>query len=78
MCFVSRNVILAIFMGVVVGGFVTGRHNIIKRFLIRSIGKSMNRFQRGSGSTTMLAARAAFRQQSCIGAKSAGDLQCSD
>ncbi len=78
MCFMSLNVILANFMGVLLGGFVTGWYNIIKRFLIPSIGKSMNRFQRGRGSTTTLAAGAAFRHQSCIGAKSAGDLQCSD
>lgn len=37
-CFVTRNVILALFMGVVVGGLVTTDYNIIQAFLIPSIG----------------------------------------
>jgi Na+/H+ antiporter NhaC len=37
-CFVTRNVILALFMGVVVGGLVTTDYNIIRAFLIPSIG----------------------------------------
>ena len=37
-CFVSRNVILALFMGVVMGGVVTGKFNIVQQFLIPSIG----------------------------------------
>ncbi len=37
-CFVSRNVIFALFMGVVLGGLVTGQHNIVQQFLIPSIG----------------------------------------
>ena len=37
-CFVTRNVILALFMGVVFGGLATGQYNIIRQFLIPSIG----------------------------------------
>ena len=37
-CFVTRNVILALFMGVLLGGLVTTQYNIIKDFLIPSIG----------------------------------------
>ena len=37
-CFVTRNVILALFMGVVLGGLVTTRYDIIREFLIPSIG----------------------------------------
>jgi len=37
-CFVTRNVILALFMGVVFGGLATGNYNIIRHFLIPSIG----------------------------------------
>jgi Na+/H+ antiporter NhaC len=37
-CFVTRNVILALFMGVVFGGLATGQYNIIQHFLIPSIG----------------------------------------
>ncbi len=37
-CFVTRNVILALFMGVLFGGLVTGQYNIIRQFLIPSIG----------------------------------------
>jgi len=37
-CFVTRNVILALFMGVVLGGLVTTQYNIVTEFLIPSIG----------------------------------------
>ena len=37
-CFVTRNVILALFMGIVLGGLVTTQYNIIQAFLIPSIG----------------------------------------
>jgi Na+/H+ antiporter NhaC len=37
-CFATRNVILALFMGVVLGGLVTTQYNIIQAFLIPSIG----------------------------------------
>jgi len=37
-CFTTRNVILALFMGVVMGGLVTGHYNIIQQFLIPSLG----------------------------------------
>ncbi len=37
-CFVARNVVLALFMGVVVGGLITTDYNIIKAFLIPSLG----------------------------------------
>jgi len=37
-CFVTRNVILALFMGIVLGGAVTGHYNIIQQFLIPSLG----------------------------------------
>jgi len=37
-CFVTRNVILALFMGVVLGGLVTTDYNIIRAFLIPAIG----------------------------------------
>ena len=37
-CFATRNVIFALFMGVVLGGLVTGQHNIVQHFLIPSIG----------------------------------------
>ena len=37
-CFITRNVILALFMGIVLGGLVTTEYNIIQAFLIPSIG----------------------------------------
>ena len=37
-CFTTRNVILALFMGVVFGGLVTGNYNIIQHFMIPSLG----------------------------------------
>lgn len=37
-CFTTRNVILALFMGVVFGGLVSGHYNIIQYFLIPSLG----------------------------------------
>ncbi|MCH9694192.1 MAG: sodium:proton antiporter [Gammaproteobacteria bacterium] len=37
-CFATRNVIFALFMGVVLGGLATSQPNIIKHFLIPSIG----------------------------------------
>jgi len=37
-CFATRNVILALFMGVVFGGLITTDYNIIKSFLIPSLG----------------------------------------
>jgi len=37
-CFATRNVIFALFMGVVLGGLVTSQHNIVQHFLIPSIG----------------------------------------
>jgi len=37
-CFVTRNVILALFMGIFLCGLVTGQYNIIKEFLIPSLG----------------------------------------
>jgi len=37
-CFMTRNVILALFMGVVLGGLVTTDYNIINEFLIPAIG----------------------------------------
>jgi Na+/H+ antiporter NhaC len=37
-CFLTRNVILALFMGVVLGGLVTTDYNIIQSFLIPSVG----------------------------------------
>jgi len=37
-CFVTRNVILALFMGVVIGGLITTDYNIIQAFLIPNIG----------------------------------------
>ena len=37
-CFITRNVILALFMGVVLGGLVTTDYNIIQEFLIPAIG----------------------------------------
>ncbi len=37
-CFLTRNVILALFMGVALGGLVTTDYNIIKGFLIPAIG----------------------------------------
>ena len=39
-CFMTRNVILALFMGVVLGGLITTRYNIIQEFLIPSIGSA--------------------------------------
>lgn len=39
-CFVARNVVLALFMGVVLGGLITTDYNIIKSFLIPSLGTS--------------------------------------
>ena len=37
-CFVTRNVILALFLGVVLGGLITTDYNIVQAFLIPSIG----------------------------------------
>ena len=37
-CFITRNVILALFMGVLLGGLVTTEYNIIQAFLIPSVG----------------------------------------
>ncbi len=37
-CFATRNVVLALFMGVVLGGLITGQYNIIREFLIPSVG----------------------------------------
>lgn len=37
-CFVTRNVILALFMGIVLGGLITTEYNIIQSFFIPSIG----------------------------------------
>lgn len=37
-CFATRNVVLALFMGVVLGGLITGQYNIVQEFLIPSIG----------------------------------------
>ena len=37
-CFATRNVIFALFMGVVLGGLITTDYNIIQRFLIPSVG----------------------------------------
>tara|TARA_R110002096_G_scaffold154_6_gene785 strand:- start:30432 stop:31949 length:1518 start_codon:yes stop_codon:yes gene_type:complete len=37
-CFATRNVIFALFMGVVLGGMVTGQFNIVQSFLIPSLG----------------------------------------
>ncbi len=37
-CFATRNVIFALFMGVVVGGLASGQENIVRHFLIPSIG----------------------------------------
>ena len=37
-CFITRNVILALFMGVVMGGVVSGNYNIVQGFLIPSLG----------------------------------------
>lgn len=37
-CFATRNVILALFMGVVLGGLITGQYNIVQAYLIPSIG----------------------------------------
>ena len=37
-CFATRNVILALFMGVVFGGLVTTEYNIIQSFLIPALG----------------------------------------
>ena len=39
-CFMTRNVILALFMGVVLGGLITTQYNIIQDFLIPSIGSA--------------------------------------
>jgi len=39
-CFMTRNVILALFMGVVLGGLITTQYNIIQEFLIPSIGSA--------------------------------------
>lgn len=39
-CFATRNVILALFMGVVLGGLITTRYNIIQEFLIPSVGSA--------------------------------------
>ncbi|MDX1515458.1 MAG: Na+/H+ antiporter NhaC family protein [Woeseiaceae bacterium] len=37
-CFVTRNVILALFMGVVIGGLVSADYNIIQAYLIPALG----------------------------------------
>ena len=37
-CFATRNVILALFMGVVLGGLITTQYNIVQAFLIPSVG----------------------------------------
>ena len=37
-CFATRNVILALFMGVILGGLVTMNYNIIQSFLVPAIG----------------------------------------
>ncbi len=37
-CFLTRNVLLALFIGVITGGLVSGQLNIIKAFLIPSLG----------------------------------------
>lgn len=37
-CFATRNVIFALFMGVVLGGLITTDYNIIQKFLIPSVG----------------------------------------
>ncbi len=37
-CFATRNVILALFMGIVLGGLVTTDYNIVQAFLIPSVG----------------------------------------
>lgn len=37
-CFITRNVILALFMGIVVGGLITTDYNIVQKFLIPSLG----------------------------------------
>lgn len=37
-CFATRNVIFALFMGIVLGGLVTGQFNIVQSFLIPSLG----------------------------------------
>ncbi len=37
-CFATRNVIFALFMGVVLGGLVTGKFNVVQEFLIPSLG----------------------------------------
>ncbi len=39
-CFVSRNVILALMLGIFVGGLIIGRLNIIDAFLIPSLGSA--------------------------------------
>jgi len=40
LCFFTRNVILALFVGVVLGGFITGKYNILTEYLIPSLGSS--------------------------------------
>ena len=37
-CFATSNVILALFMGIVLGGLITGQYNIVQNFLIPSLG----------------------------------------
>ena len=37
-CFSTRNVILALFVGVVIGGLVTMKYNIVREFLIPALG----------------------------------------
>ena len=37
-CFATRNVILALFMGVVMGGLISGQFNILQSYLIPSLG----------------------------------------
>jgi Na+/H+ antiporter NhaC len=38
LCFYTKNVILALFAGIAVGGFITGHYNILNTFLIPSLG----------------------------------------
>ncbi len=38
LCFVTKNVILALFTGVVTGGIITGEYNILNAFLFPSLG----------------------------------------
>ncbi len=38
LCFVTRQVVPSLFLGVVAGGFVTGRWNVVREFLLPAIG----------------------------------------